>query len=90
LLAIDSITLSLTHRYIHYVCLYGIIYSDVIVSAGWVSTDSILASSDHELRKLGNLTKEECELVRTNVSKSVLPFGFIPGKILNKQCFSVE
>jgi hypothetical protein len=78
------VSLSLTHKTYIYLFIYNILYSDVIVSAGWVSTHSILTSSDHELRKLGNLTKEECELVRTNVSKSVLPFGFIPGKILNK------
>jgi hypothetical protein len=40
-------------------------------------------SSDNELRKLGNLTKEECELVRTTAAKSVLESGFMPGKILN-------
>lgn len=45
--------------------------------AGWVSSNSILMSSDHELRKLGNLTKEECELVRTRAAKSVLASGFI-------------
>jgi hypothetical protein len=64
--------------------IYGIYHSDVIVSGGWVSADSILMTSDHELRKLGNLTKEECDLVRTNVAKSILPFEFIPGKILNQ------
>jgi hypothetical protein len=64
--------------------IYGINYSGVIVSAGLVSTDSILTSSDHELRRLGNLTKEECELVRANAAKSILSLGFIPGKILNQ------
>jgi hypothetical protein len=67
-----------------YIYVYGILHFCVIVSAGWVSTDSILTSSDNELQKLGNLTKEECELVRTNVAKSVLPFGFTSGKNLNQ------
>lgn len=54
-----------------------------IVSAGWVSANSGLMCSDHELRKLGNLTKDECELVRRWAAKSVLASGFVPGKILN-------
>jgi hypothetical protein len=62
---------------------YGNLFWYHIVSAGWVSSNSILMSSDHELRKLGNLTKEECELVRTRAAQSVLASGFISGKILN-------
>jgi hypothetical protein len=80
-------SLSLSLSLSIYIYIYGLLHSDVIVSAGWISTDSILTSSDHELRKLGNLTKEECELVRTSVAKSLLPFGFIPGKIINQIMF---
>lgn len=62
---------------------YGTLFWYHIVSAGWVSAHSVLMSSDHELRKLGNLTKDECELVRRWAAKSVLASGFVSGKILN-------
>ena len=53
------------------------------VSAGWVSANSVLMCSNHELRKLGNLTKDECELVKRWAAEWVMASGFIPGKILN-------
>ncbi|XP_021927079.1 DNA repair protein XRCC3, partial [Zootermopsis nevadensis] len=46
--------------------------------AGLVSTISILTSSDYELLKQGNLSKEECELLKTRAAKSILTSGFIP------------
>lgn len=52
-----------------------------VVSAGLVSTISILTSSDYELLKQVNLSKEECELLKTRAAKSILTSGFIPGKI---------
>ena len=62
---------------------YGTLFWYHIVSVGWVSANSVLMCSDHELRKLGNLTKDECELVRRWAAKSILASGFVPGKILN-------
>ena len=65
--------------------LYHLRYSILapFVSAGWVSANSVLMCCNHELRKLGNLTKDECELVKRWAAESVLAFGFVPGKILN-------
>jgi hypothetical protein len=62
---------------------YGTLFWCHIVSAGWVSANSVLMCSDVELRKLGNLTKDECELVRRWAAKSVLAAGFVSGKILS-------
>jgi len=57
---------------------YGTLFWYHIVSVGWVSANSVLMCSDHELRKLGNLTKDECELVRRWAAKSILASGFVP------------
>ncbi|XP_069680718.1 DNA repair protein XRCC3 [Periplaneta americana] len=46
--------------------------------AGLTSASSIITSTDYDLQKLGNLTIEECRLVRSRVSKSVLTPWFTP------------